>query len=179
MRHRPGRPGGEDALSYGGLRDRVAALAGGMRTAGLQPGERVALLLHNGLAYVEAYLAAVAAGLAVVPLNVRLVREDYLHMLADSGSRMLVTAGEFLRRVPELLEVDGLEVVDVDRDGLAALAARGVPLAAPVDCAAEAPASLMYTSGTTGARRRWCSPTARGNGSRAAPRRCWASGRTR
>ena len=144
----PDRPG---PVTYAQLRDRVAALAGGMRAVGLAEGDRVALLLHNGHAYVEAYLAAIAAGLVVVPLNVRLVRDDYLHMLADSGSRMLVTTGEFTERVPDLLGVDGLTVLDAGQGALDDLAARGTPVRTPVACRAEAPASLMYTSGTTGA----------------------------
>lgn len=43
----------------------------------------------NSHAYVESYLSAVAAGLVVVPLSVRLLRDDYLHMLTDSRSRCL------------------------------------------------------------------------------------------
>ncbi|OLT16153.1 hypothetical protein BJF78_14760 [Pseudonocardia sp. CNS-139] len=126
-------------------------VAGGMRESGLQAGDRVALLLPNGLAYVEAYLGAIAAGLVVVPLNVRLVREDYLHMLADSGSRLLVTSGEFTRRVPGLLDVPGLTVLHVDQGDLDDVRVGAVPLGEPSTGEAEAPASLMYTSGTTGA----------------------------
>ncbi|WP_181780282.1 class I adenylate-forming enzyme family protein [Pseudonocardia pini] len=142
------RPG---PVTYAALAERVAAVAGGLRDAGLQVGDRVALLLHNGHAYVETSLAASAAGLVVVPLNTRLVREDYLHMLTDSGSRLLVTSSEFLVKVPELREVEGLQVLDADQGAVDDLARRGTPVDEPVVCAPEAPASLMYTSGTTGA----------------------------
>jgi acyl-CoA synthetase (AMP-forming)/AMP-acid ligase II len=138
-------------VSYAALTERVAAVAGGFRHAGLEPGDRVALLLHNGHPYVEACLGASAAGLVVVPLNTRLVREDYLHMLTDSGSRVLVTSTEFLQKVPELRGVDGLTVLDADTGALDELASRGTPLDEPVAGDPEAPASLMYTSGTTGA----------------------------
>lgn len=53
----------------------------------------------------------------VVPLNVRLVVADYLHMLTDSGSRVLVTTGEFIDRMPELARVPGLTVVRADTGG--------------------------------------------------------------
>jgi acyl-CoA synthetase (AMP-forming)/AMP-acid ligase II len=144
-------PGGPLTTTYAALVERVAAVAGGMRASGLRAGDRVALLLPNGQAYVEAYLGAIAAGLVVVPLNVRLVREDYLHMLADSGSRLLVTSGEFTRRVPELLDAPGLTVLRGDEGDLDGLRAGGTPLAEPLACDPEMPASLMYTSGTTGA----------------------------
>lgn len=142
-------------VSYADLVGRVAAVAGAWRGLGLEPGDRVALLLHNSQAYVEAWLGAAAAGLIVVPLNVRLLGEDYRHMLTDSGSRVLVTTGEFLDRVPELTQLPGLRVVraDPDADGdllLARLAAQAQPVAAPLACRGSDPASLMYTSGTTG-----------------------------
>jgi acyl-CoA synthetase (AMP-forming)/AMP-acid ligase II len=155
----PGKPGvtdldadgGPSTRTYAQLVHHVAAVAGGLRASGLEAGDRVALLLHNSHAYVETYLGAIAAGLVVVPLNVRLVREDYLHMLTDSGSRILVTTDEFVAKVPELLDVPGLTVLRADRGDLDELAAGGTPIEAPAECPAEDPASLMYTSGTTGA----------------------------
>ncbi|MDT7574475.1 MAG: hypothetical protein QOH17_808 [Pseudonocardiales bacterium] len=132
-------------LTYAQLDARAAAVAGGLRGMGLAPGERVALLLPNGQAYLAAFLGALAAGLVVVPLNVRLLQADYEHMLTDSGSRVLVTTAEFLDRIPE---IDGLTVVRDDE--LDALAGRGEPVLEPAAADGRDPASLMYTSGTTG-----------------------------
>jgi acyl-CoA synthetase (AMP-forming)/AMP-acid ligase II len=143
-------PAGATTSRYGELVERVAAVGGGFRAAGLGPGDRVALLLPNSLGYVEAYLGALAAGLVVVPLNVRLVMEDYDHMLRDSGSRVLVTTTEFQQRMPSLGAVPGVTVVLADAGGLDGLAAQGPALSAPVARAGADPASLMYTSGTTG-----------------------------
>jgi len=141
-------------LDYGRLLQRVAAIAAGFLDLGLGAGDRVALLMHNSTAYVEAWLGAVAAGLVVVPLNVRLTGDDYLHMLKDSGTKVLVTTGEFLERVPVLSGIAGLAVVQADGAGhdltLAGLAARARPLRAPVHREGTDTASLMYTSGTTG-----------------------------
>ncbi len=137
-------------VTYAELAGRVAALGGGFLNAGLCPGDRVAILLHNSRDYVDAYLAAIAAGLVVVPLNVRLVRDDFLHMLQDSGTRLLVTTAEFTDRVPELLGLRGLVVVHADGGGLDGLAEASTPLAGPADAYDEDPATLMYTSGTTG-----------------------------
>jgi acyl-CoA synthetase (AMP-forming)/AMP-acid ligase II len=130
--------------TYAQMVARVAAVGAGFLGLGLEPGDRVALLLPNGHAYVDSYLGAVAAGLVVVPLNVRLLREDYLHMLGDSGARVLVTTSEFLDRIPELAQVPGLAVVRDDA------LPEGDPLPAPASPPGDSPASLMYTSGTTG-----------------------------
>jgi acyl-CoA synthetase (AMP-forming)/AMP-acid ligase II len=139
---------GTPTLSYAQVVERAAAVGGAFRGLGLEPGDRVALLLPNSHAYVESYLGAVAAGLVVVPLNVRLLAEDYRHMLTDSGSRVLVTTAEFLPRVPEL---PGLTIIRADTPELRELAARAEPLDGPVAREPLSPASLMYTSGTTGA----------------------------
>ena len=142
-----------ETLSYGQVVERVAAVAGGFRDRGLGAGDRIALLLPNGLAYVDAYLGALAAGLVVVPLNVRLALDDYLHMLDDSQSRLLVTTGEFLKKFPELNALPSVGVLRADGvDGqpsdLERLATTGTPMTEPAT--GTDLASLMYTSGTTG-----------------------------
>lgn len=139
-------PGGPSTLTYAQLWTRAAAVAGTFTALGLNPGDRVALLLHNGTAYVESYFGAMAAGLIVVPLNVRLLDEDYQHMLRDSGAKILVTTDEFLDRAPGLESVPGLTILEpADVGGFEA-----EPLAVPVARDETAPSSLMYTSGTTG-----------------------------
>jgi acyl-CoA synthetase (AMP-forming)/AMP-acid ligase II len=150
-------PGGPQTLTYAQLARRVAAVAGVFLALGAQPGDRVALLLPNGLAYVECFLGAAAAGLVTVPLNVRLLGRDYQHMLTDSGSRILVTTGEFLDRAPgiaALRDQSGLTVIRADQDGTGPsefdrLVTRAEPCP-PVSRDPSAAASLMYTSGTTG-----------------------------
>jgi long-chain acyl-CoA synthetase len=55
--------------TYGDLRSQVAELRGGLTRLGLQPGDRVALVLPNNWFFVTAYLAALGVGAVVVPLN--------------------------------------------------------------------------------------------------------------
>jgi acyl-CoA synthetase (AMP-forming)/AMP-acid ligase II len=148
-------PGGPRTLSYAELTARVAVRAGGFAALGARPGDRVALLLHNSIGYVESFLGAVAAGLVVVPLNVRLLGRDYRHMLDDSGSRILVTTDEFLDRAPELADRPGLTVIRADDAAgqpseLERLGDGSAPCEQPAERDPSAAASLMYTSGTTG-----------------------------
>ncbi|MEU4227829.1 AMP-binding protein [Nonomuraea sp. NPDC026600] len=142
-----------ESLGYEAVAVRAAATGGALRALGLRRGDRVAILLHNGQAYVDVFLGALAAGLIVVPLNVRLTREDYLHMLTDSGSQVLVTTAEFGDRLPRDGEVHGLTVVLAGPAGsgsLHDLAADATPLPGPEPAGESEVASLMYTSGTTG-----------------------------
>jgi acyl-CoA synthetase (AMP-forming)/AMP-acid ligase II len=142
-------------FSYREVRERAASTAGAFRDLDLNPGDRIALLLPNGLAYVDAYLGALAVGLIVVPLNIRLVGDDYLHMLNDSGSRALVTTGEFLSRVPELGNLENVRLIRADEvdnapSELVRLAANAAAVSQPRAADDGDVASLMYTSGTTG-----------------------------
>src|SRR5262245_28149688 len=63
---------GERRLTYGELGDRVRRLAGALRAAGLQPGDRVAYLCPNTPAMLEGAMAVPAAGGVIVPINTRL-----------------------------------------------------------------------------------------------------------
>jgi acyl-CoA synthetase (AMP-forming)/AMP-acid ligase II len=145
--------GGPLTLSYAQLTERVARVAGGLTELGAQPGDRVALLLPNSTGYVVSFLGAAAARLVTVPLNIRLLSTDYQHMLADSGARILITTGEFLQRMPELAEGPGLTVITADGDapGYQTLdQIAGESVREPLSRDPSDPASLMYTSGTTG-----------------------------
>src|ERR1700722_2468575 len=101
-------PEGRRVFDYAGIWDAVSRCAGTLRAAGIVPGDRVALLTGNSWEYVVAFFAVVAAGGVVVPLNVRLLREEHEHMLRDSGARLLIIEDAFrqgrdgLERIPDL-----------------------------------------------------------------------------
>ena len=62
---------GGDRVTYTQLWDRAARVAGGLRQAGVQPGDRVALRLPNGTDWAVAFWGIVLAGAVVVPVNLR------------------------------------------------------------------------------------------------------------
>ena len=151
-----GEKPGRLAVTYEQLWQRVRRVAGGLVARGLKNGDRVALLMPNSLEYVESFLGIAAAGLVAVPMNIRLLESELLHMLKDSGARLLIAQ--------DALFTDREALVGVTELGVAVMRANG-PLAAPkfpfeslagaapidpVDKAPEDLASLMYTSGTTG-----------------------------
>src|SRR5688572_11113338 len=72
------------------LRLRVLGVASGLRRAGLEPGDRCALLAGNCLPYLESVLGAVTAGVTVVPVNWHLARDEVEYILENSGSRLLL-----------------------------------------------------------------------------------------
>jgi acyl-CoA synthetase (AMP-forming)/AMP-acid ligase II len=84
---------GDQVESAQGLARRVEAVARGLLAAGLQPGDRLAILLPRGIDEVVALLAVAAAGGIAVPIHGKLKDEQVAHVLADCAPFALVTSG--------------------------------------------------------------------------------------
>lgn len=114
---------GGERVSYRELWDRASRVAGGLRAAGLRPGDRAAIRLGNGLAWVLAFWGCQLAGVVAVPVNTRLTDEEADYVVTDSGASYVFRPGE------PLPDAGPHAVENLARDDLAA---------------------IFYTSGTTG-----------------------------
>ncbi len=94
-------PGGR-RLCYAELDARSNRIANALAGLGIGKGDRVALLLMNGLEFIEAFFGVAKLGAIVVPVNWRLVPDELAFILKDSGSRVLVYGGEFADHVADL-----------------------------------------------------------------------------
>jgi acyl-CoA synthetase (AMP-forming)/AMP-acid ligase II len=79
-----------EVLDHAGLRSEVEGLADQLRSAGIGPGDRVAIVLPNGPEMALSFLAAAAAGCAA-PLNPRYREDEFRFYLDDLGARALLT----------------------------------------------------------------------------------------
>ncbi|MHA6800031.1 acyl-CoA synthetase [Bounagaea algeriensis] len=145
---------GDSTLTYAELRDRVRALARGLRAQGLARGDRIAYLGPNSPAFLEVLFAAGALGAVFVPLNTRLAAEELAFVLDDAGAALLVhdhRHADTARRLQHRAGMQLLSVADDPQEGGLEELIRSRP-AEPVDepVAEEDPAILLYTSGTTG-----------------------------
>jgi acyl-CoA synthetase (AMP-forming)/AMP-acid ligase II len=148
---------GAQRLSYRDLFDAAADLAAGMAAAGLQAGDRVALLLGNRIEFVVTLFAAARLGAIAVPLSVREQTPGLRYMLQHCGARLLVHEAELAAMLPEPAELPALQHRWQVGQGPAAVGSlpyaqqlgRGprVPVA-PVH--EQDTAVILYTSGTTG-----------------------------
>jgi acyl-CoA synthetase (AMP-forming)/AMP-acid ligase II len=107
---------------------------------GLAPGDRVAVLMPNGIDGVVVYYALAKAGLVRVPLNARETPHELAYKIEDSQSRALVVAGEPPAE-PE---------ITIAAEDLPGLIAGARPGPCDVRRDPEAPLRLAYTGGTTG-----------------------------
>jgi fatty-acyl-CoA synthase len=139
------------ALDHAALAERVARAAGALAAAGAERGARVALLLGNHAATLEAVLGAARLGAIAVPLNTRLAAPELAELLDDCRPALLVcdaalgalaeAACRAARRAPPVR----LAVPDGWEAALAAASPAALAAVSPED-----PMILMYTSGTTG-----------------------------
>ncbi len=89
-------------LSFAELNERSNRSANAFVNAGIEKGERVALLLMNSAEFMETYFALGKIGAVVVPLNWRLVADELEFILKDSGTKRLIFGEDFLDTVADL-----------------------------------------------------------------------------
>src|SRR5437899_12479835 len=85
----------EQTFTYAQFAERARCLAGVLREAGVQPGDRVAFLSLNCHRLLEAYYGVLEAGAVLLPLNVRLASQELIYILNDSGANVLFLEKEF------------------------------------------------------------------------------------
>lgn len=114
---------GGERVNYRELWDRSARVAGGLKSRGINRGDRVAIRLGNGLDWCLAFFGAQMAGAIAVPVNTRFSETEVEYVVTDSGSSFVFLSGEPLPD-GKPLAVEDLQPSDV--------------------------AAIFYTSGTTG-----------------------------
>ena len=85
-----------ERFTYKQFAERSARLAGALRQAGIQPGERAAFLGTNSHRLLEAYYGVLEAGAVLLPLNIRLSAAELTFVLEDSGASILFIDPQFL-----------------------------------------------------------------------------------
>jgi long-chain acyl-CoA synthetase len=144
---------GEDRITYSGLDEAAARVAGGLRALGVGKGDRVAMVLGNSVEFVIVLFALARLGAVSVPLNARHQLAENAHILEDCGAKVVVHEPDLADRVPRPGEGLALEhAIAVRRGGGEPLSdlMSGAPSPAPEPVDEEETATILYTSGTTG-----------------------------
>ena len=129
-----------ERTTYAALADASARLATSLLDAGVQPGDRVALVSPNSESFVVAYLATLHAGAVCVPLNPTAPPAELARQLEVLEARLTLAAGSST----SLVTAAGRPVRAIDLDTLPGEAA------ARVDRTPDDLAVLLFTSGTAG-----------------------------
>jgi acyl-CoA synthetase (AMP-forming)/AMP-acid ligase II len=149
---------GDRRMSYREALAEANRLANAFVDAGLQVGDRIAVLAKNCIEYALLYYAASKAGVAPVPLNYRLAPPEWVYIINDAGAKLLIAGNDFTGAIDsvrgDLKSVKRFVGVDVDGDegwddyySLVAGQPETPPDRRVTD---DDDVYQMYTSGTTG-----------------------------
>ena len=132
---------------YAAFARRASGLAAGLRHEfGVNPGDRVAILMKNRTQYLEALYGIWWAGAVAVPINAKLHPKEAAVILDDCAASLLVVAGRDDSLAEKADHIAILEVGGADWRSLCGAA----PMPRPAQRAGDDLAWLFYTSGTTG-----------------------------
>jgi long-chain acyl-CoA synthetase len=141
---------GDVSMTYAELDERSARLATLLHERGLEPGDRVGVMLPNVPEFPVAYYGVLRAGGVVVPMNVLLKRREIAFYLEDSGARLLLGWHGFAAEARDGAADAGVELIEVEPESFAAMLDEHEPTTALADSDEQDTAVILYTSGTTG-----------------------------
>src|SRR3712207_3716544 len=96
---------GDRVLTYRELEDRAERLAAGLASAGLRKGDRVCVLMHNRIEWLEIFFALARLGGVLVPANHLLTPREIHHVIADSGATWLFAEAQLWPRADGVREL--------------------------------------------------------------------------
>ena len=130
------------AGTYGAIGARARAIAGLLRRSRRSlEGARVAFLLPPGRSYVDALLGILIAGGTAVPISPLYTAREIAHLISDASPEALISSSELAHRLEVLCEGRPLLLADRKHE---------TPMLPDARIPPEAPALILYTSGTTG-----------------------------
>ena len=149
----------ERVFTYQQLNDRVNRLSHGLKDLGIEKGDRVAYLAPNTVEMLEGFYGVFQLGAIMVPLNTRLIPEDYLFILNHSGAKVLFVDQDLyflIKPIKDQLEtVTHIIVHYKENDTMEIDYEEWLETYTPAafdraDLDEDDVCSLLYTSGTTG-----------------------------
>ncbi|MDW8360293.1 MAG: AMP-binding protein [Candidatus Caldarchaeum sp.] len=147
----------ERRISYTELDEKSSSVAAGLKSLGVSENDKIALFMPNSLEFLYLWFGAMKLGAVCVPLNVSLKGSLLRYQLNDSDAKVVVVSKHVLQNYLEVK--DGLENVavhvsdEIGVDGflhLSYLIDAGKTFSQPAKVHPSHPATIMYTSGTTG-----------------------------
>src|SRR5215208_1267177 len=141
----------DDAVvTYAQLDDGSARVAAMLREKGIEPGDRVGIMLPNVPYFAVVYYAVLRAGGVVVPMNPLLKGREVKFYLEDPGAKLMFAWGDFEDAARKGADEAGAELILVKPGEFEKLLAEHEPNTEVVDRDDADTSVILYTSGTTG-----------------------------
>ncbi|NUO55891.1 MAG: long-chain fatty acid--CoA ligase [Hamadaea sp.] len=141
---------GDRTLTFAELDDASARFAGYLRLTGVQPGDRVGLMLPNVPEFAVLYYGILRAGAVVVPMNPLLKAREIDYYLDDSGAAGMLAWHTVADEAAQgAHRADSVSLI-IDPERFARELSTYDPVPEVVERAGDDTAVILYTSGTTG-----------------------------
>ena len=137
-------------VTYGQLDDGTVRIAAMLAAKGIEPGDRVGIMLPNVPYFAIAYYGALRAGATIVPMNVLLKGRETTFYLSDPEAKLLFAWHDFADAAKTGADEAGAELVLVKPGEFEGLLAQHEPRAELAERDDSDTAVILYTSGTTG-----------------------------
>ena len=134
---------GLQSLTFADVERRANAMAHELRHRGLRRGDRLCVHLANRIEFIDLYLACTRLGVVFVPMNVLYRDREVRHIIGDAEPNAVVVSSEAEVDYPDA--VPRWDVAELARE-----AQRRTTERVTENLTGEAPAMIVYTSGTTG-----------------------------
>jgi len=142
----------DQRMTWGRFYDDVLRVARGLRDAGVEQGDRVAVMMPNRPEFLLAHFGAICAGAAPVPVNTAQRGETLAYLLKDCGARAIMIEDSLLPQYDET----GTGLIEIVRGELQG-GSKAISFddilqgkAEPVEAEGGTSFGVLYTSGTTG-----------------------------
>jgi fatty-acyl-CoA synthase len=154
--NREGVVDGQQRWTYGEFFERCDRWSAALQKIGVKQGDRVAYIAPNTHAQLESFYAVPQLGAVLVPINFRLVADDFRYLVQHSGAKVVCASGDYLEAVDgirkELTSVQQFVALDGGRfdwlDYEALLADASSEFTRPAIGERDL-LTINYTSGTT------------------------------
>jgi crotonobetaine/carnitine-CoA ligase len=159
---------GGTTWTYADAYEAAARCAGTLRSAGIQPGDRVAIIYSNRIEFLEIVLGCAWLGAIAVPINVASRGPQLQHILSNCAARLLVIEAAHAENLallhPPELAIEAIWIDATTDVRIGNVVSTTMPLGSErLAAAAVRPGDLaliLYTSGTTGPSKGVCCPHA-------------------
>ncbi|GAB88748.1 long-chain-fatty-acid--CoA ligase [Gordonia rhizosphera] len=141
---------GDDVLTYAEFDAAAARVATLLEREGIEPGDRVGIMLGNTPAFALAFYGILRRGAIAVPMNPLLKAREVEFYLTNTGASALFATPMFADEARPAAEAAGSRLWLVDDAGLAELIADLPAQPSPVERGETDTAVILHTSGTTG-----------------------------
>ena len=166
---RPLVTAGDTTWTYADTCEAAARFAGTMQSAGIQGGDRIAIICSNRIEFLEVVLGCAWLGAIAVPINVASRGPQLQHILSNCGARLLMMEAAYAENLsmldPRALAIETIWLIGAPADvRMGEIGSAPLPRGSErIAAAAVQPGDLsliLYTSGTTGPSKGVCCPQA-------------------